>query len=123
MPQLNFRSVDGLLKRRDFLLRLAQGATALGLILLARCGLGGDDASDRSFKTSTESNHSHTVTVKGILLSAPPSAGKLLSTSEVDNHTHDVDLSQAQLFKIAAYQNFTITTSNENGHEHTVIFN
>lgn len=111
------------LNRRQFFQRVAEGTFAFGLMLLARCGLGGDDVSDRQFITSTESSHYHTVTITSAMQMAPPSAGAEVDTTEVQDHTHQLDLTAAQLTAIGAHQSFTATTSNVNGHEHTVTFN
>jgi len=109
--------------RRAFLRRLTQVTAAIALTLLTRCGLGGDDSSTRTFTSSTDSGHSHQLTVSAVLQSAPPASGTTLTTSEADGHTHTVDLTHDQLLQIASHQSFTVTTSNDVGHEHTFTFN
>src|SRR3954467_7394738 len=99
-----------LLKRRQFLVRLAGLLSVVtGGLIFGRCGfLAGDDNSDRIFRSEESSGHTHQLTIPAGDMASPPSAGNTYTTTEVESHTHDVDLTMTQLQSIAAYASFTV---------------
>lgn len=93
----------------------------------AACSSGGSGSSntngcDGVFETSTvTNNHTHTLCVPTSDLTNPPSAGVTYNTSTDANHSHTVQLSQAQLQSINGGGSVTVTTSAPAAHNFTIV--
>jgi hypothetical protein len=101
------------LNRREAILRVG------GILLvipaarvLMACG---SDSGSNSlhFTSSNDLNHTHTVDLSQADVSTPPAAGKTETTSNDDSHTHTVTLTEADFQSINAGQTITITTSED----------
>lgn len=85
-------------------------------------GGGGTTGGTASGKTGTVSaNHGHTAVVTNVELTAG-GAVRLDIRGSAD-HPHTVDLTAAEVAAIAGGQRFSIDSSSDAGHRHTVTFN
>jgi len=111
------------MERRELLIRMG------GLLLvlpasrvLLGCGSSSGGGQTLTYTTSTELDHTHSVTLQVTDLTAPPANGVDKTTSNVLSHTHTVALSEADLASIEGGTSVTKTTSFDDGHTHTVTF-
>lgn len=116
------------MNRRDFLRSSAWAGGAFGLAVLTHngCGGGGDgsptgpgDSSSRSFVSSTDDGHTHSVTLNRSEVDSPPSGGVSRQTSSSSGHTHTFTMTQAQLQSVQGGGTVSTTTSSDSGHTHT----
>jgi len=110
--------------RKDFL------KTAFGGFLGALIYLGLTDCSDstgpevqgdsnqKSFTSSSNSGHSHSVTITRAEIENPPANGISRPTSSSSGHTHTFSMSQAQLQAVNSGNQVTINDSVSDGHNH-----
>ena len=98
-------------------------------VTVSACGGGGDSGSPTSpsapapgDETGTVSaNHGHVATVTAAQLAG--GAAVTLQIRGSASHPHSVDLSAAEVQSIAAGQQVSQFSSNEDGHAHSVTFN
>ena len=117
------------MKRRDFLKSSAMAGGTLGLALLMDSGCGGGggngspmgpgDNSSRSFVSSTDDGHVHSVTLNRSEVDSPPSGGVSRQTSSSSGHTHTFTITQAQLTTVQGGGTVSTVTSSDSGHTHT----
>jgi hypothetical protein len=117
------------MKRRDFLRSSAVAGATFGLAVLtqSRCG-GGDggspsgpsDNTSRTFVSSSDDGHTHSVTVNRSEVDSPPSGGISRQTTSNSGHTHTFTMTQAQLMSVQGGGTVTTTTTSDAGHTHTV---
>lgn len=109
--------------RKDFL------KTALGGFLgaFAYLGLTGcssptepeiPDTSQKTFTSSSNSGHSHTVSITRTQVENPPAEGITLTTSSSGGHTHIFSMNQQQLQNVNNGQTVTVTDSTVSNHSH-----
>ena len=111
------------MERRELLVRMG------GLLLvlpasrvLMACGSDSGGGDTLTYTSTSDLDHTHTVGVLRTDLSAPPVAGVAKTTSNVENHTHTVALTEAELASIQAGTNVTKETSNDDNHTHFFTF-
>ena len=80
--------------------------------LLMACG-GDSGSSSLHFTSSNDLNHTHTVDLSQADVSNPPAAGKTETTSFDDSHDHTVTLTEADFQTIASGGSVTKTTSED----------
>jgi hypothetical protein len=119
-----------LLSRREFTLESALAMLAGVVITISGCssdspssptpgGGGGSTSGDVSGVVSA--NHGHIATVTAAEITA---AGALnLNIMGNATHPHTVSLSASQVQQIGARQRVAVTSTNNDGHDHTVTFN
>ena len=101
------------------------GLLVLGVILAVLLSAGvlscGKSASpgDITVTSSVDVGHSHQVTISGPDIDNPPTAGKTITTTYVDFHSHTITLNQQDYQTIKNGGTVTVTTSEVNGHTHT----
>ncbi|MEE9162328.1 MAG: hypothetical protein V3U35_05085 [Candidatus Neomarinimicrobiota bacterium] len=80
---------------------------------------GGETNDDLSFTlvSSSNSNHTHFVTILFADVNAPPAAGKTLTTTG-PSHTHTLTLTQTHFQDLADGQTLTRPTTTNSGHSH-----
>lgn len=111
------------MKRRDFL--SAGLAGTLGVIaVLSQSKCGGTTAPDdptvqKTFTSTSDSGHTHTITIQRTEVQNPPGAGITRSTSSASGHTHSFSMTQAQLQSVNGGGSVVITTSVADLHDHT----
>ena len=124
------------MQRRQFC-RLAGGALVLipaGLFLV-RCGGGGSDQTANGptnqpsqngtkfvYTSNVVGDHSHTFGIEMAAIDMPPATGVNGPSSVVENHSHSVVVSSAQLSSISAGQTVEVTTGTADGHAHRFTF-
>jgi hypothetical protein len=120
------------MNRRDFLKSsaLAGGSFGLALLLQSGCSSSGSgspsspsDTTNHTFVSSTDSGHSHTVTMAQSEITGPPSGGISRQTSSSSGHTHTFTMTNAQLMSCQSGGTVSTTTSNDAGHTHTFSVN
>jgi len=105
----------------------------LGLAFLALLAVGLSNCSSstgptnsptsKTFTSSTDNSHSHSVTLENAEIQSPPSAGISKTTSSVSGHTHSFAMTQAQLATVNGGGSVTVTTgSSDVGGTHTHTF-
>ncbi len=114
--------------RKQFLI-YATTATGLLPLLLTEvaCDIynggsgGGETSDDLSFTrvSSSNSGHTHTVSILFADVNDPPAGGKTRTTSSNSGHTHALTLTQAHFQALADGQTLTRTTSSDASHTHT----
>jgi len=133
---ISLEQLEGVMQRRQFC-KLAGGALVLipaGLFLV-RCGGGtsdqtGDGPTNQPSQTGTMSiytsnvvaGHSHTFGIEMAAIDMPPATGVNGPSSMVENHSHSVVVSSAQLSGIRAGQTVAVTTGTAAGHTHLFTF-
>jgi hypothetical protein len=125
-------SDENLLTRREFTVETALAMLAGITITISGCGDDDDDngnptnstpppAGGESGTVSTNAGHSHG---GADITAAQLTAGSaIMLTLTGSGHTHTVALSQADMTQINAQMRVDKTSSNDNGHTHTVTFN
>ncbi len=115
--------------RREFsekaLLALLSGVA----VTVSACGGGGDSGSPSAPSSpaagdesgTISGNHGHSAVISAAQLSA--GAAVTLQIRGAASHPHSVDLSGAEVQSVAAGQRVGKSSSNEDGHTHTVTFN
>jgi VCBS repeat-containing protein len=121
---------DRLLSRREFTLESALAMLAGVAITISGCsddttsptpnpGGGGTNSGDVSGVVSA--NHGHRATVTAAQITA---AGMVsLNIMGDATHPHTVELSASQVQSIGARQRVSVTSTTNDGHDHTVTFN
>jgi hypothetical protein len=128
--------LEGVMERRQFC-RLAGGALVLipaGLFLV-QCGGGASDQTANGqmnppsrngtkfiYTSNVVGDHAHTFGIEVAAIDMPPAAGMNGPSSVVENHSHFVVVSSAQLSSIGAGQTVEVTTSTADGHTHLFTF-
>jgi hypothetical protein len=78
---------------------------------------------NKTFTSSVDNSHSHTVTIENAEVQSPLPAGISKTTSSVSGHTHSLTITQAQLTTVNGGGSVTITTgSSDVGGTHTHTF-
>jgi len=105
--------MNSTMNRREAILRVGGILLVIPAArLLMACG--GDSGSNSlHFTSSNDLNHTHTVDLSNADVSAPPAAGKTETTSFDDSHNHTVALTEADFQTIASGGSVTITTSED----------
>ena len=120
-------SDDNLLTRREFTVEWALAVLAGATITITGCGDDDDGPgtgpSAQGDEVATISaNHGHAITLRA----AQISAGQALMTLDIRGsatHPHTIDLTAAQVVSIGQNQQVSVTSTNNDGHTHTVTFN
>jgi len=79
----------------------------------------GSSTDSKSFTSSVDQGHSHTVSLSKTEVQSPPAAGISRQTSSSSGHTHTFAMSQDQLSSVNSGGTVVITTSTDSGHSHT----
>ncbi len=100
------------MNRREALLRVG------GILLVIPAArvlmaCGGGDSNSLHFISSNDLNHTHSVDLSQADVSTPPAGGRSETTSFDDSHTHTVTLTEADFQAINAGQSVTKTTSED----------
>lgn len=105
------------MKRRDFL-SLAAGTTfLLGVQAACKNATTPTDPNSKTFTSSSDQGHTHTITIQKTEVQTPPSGGISRQTS-ANGHTHTFTMSAAELANVNNGTSVTVTTSDSNGHTH-----
>lgn len=116
------------MNRRKFLSTSAMAAGAAGLAILThgRCGGGGNDSpsgpsdsTNHTFVSSSDSGHTHSVTMARSEIDSPPSGGVSRQTTSNSGHTHTFTMTQAQMMTVRGGGTVSTTTSSDAAHTHT----
>lgn len=78
-----------------------------------------DDGSSFSITSTSDSGHSHTVTLSSNNVDDPPSGDVSLKTTVNSGHTHTITLMQSDYESLAAGKTIIKTSTNDSGHSHT----
>lgn len=111
------------MNRREFV--RWSSAAGLGILIsagLSRCKDGSSPTGpsvDKTFTSTSNSGHTHTVTVQKTEIESPPAAGISRETSSSSGHTHTFAMSQAQLQAVNGGGSVDILTSTVSSHQHT----
>src|SRR5260370_40952968 len=131
---VSLKQLGGVMQRRQFC-GLAGGALVLipaGLFLV-RCG-GSDQTGNGPtnqpsqngtkfiYTSNVVGDHSHTFEIEMAAIDMPPATGVNGPSSVVENHSHSVVVSSAQLSGIKAGQTVAVTTGTALGHTHLFTF-
>ena len=120
------------MNRRDFLKSSALAGGSFGLALLLQSGCsssdngspsGPSDNTSRTFASSTDAGHSHSVTIARTEVDSPPSGGISRQTTSNSGHTHTFTMTQAQLTSVQGGGTVSTITSSDAGHSHTFSIN
>jgi hypothetical protein len=76
------------------------------------------DTSQNTFTSSSNSGHTHRVTISRSQVENPPAGGITLTTTSSGGHTHSFSMTQQQLQNVNNGQTVTITDSTVSGHSH-----
>jgi len=133
---MSLKQLGGVIARRQFC-RLVGGALVAipaGLFLV-RCGGGSTDQTANGptnqpsqngtkliFTSNVVGDHSHTFGIEMAAIDMPPANGVNGPSSVVENHSHSVVVSLAQLSSISAGQTVQVTTGTADGHAHLFTF-
>ena len=112
------------MKRRDFLSAgLVGAAAAIAALSQSRCGGGPTTPSDpnaqRTFTSTSDSGHTHTITIQRSEVQSPPAAWITRQTSSAGGHTHAFSMTQAELQTVNGGGSVVVTVSVANLHDHT----
>jgi hypothetical protein len=109
------------LERREFF-KLAAGG-ALAVLAMASCDNGvtnpGDPNAQRTFTSTSDNGHAHTITIQRAEVQNPPAAGITRQTSSNTGHTHQFSMTQAELMTVNGGGNVVVVTSVVDLHSHT----
>lgn len=124
------------MQRREFC-RLA-GETLLLIpagLFLVRCGGSGggatgndpanqprQDGTQLIYTSNVVADHSHTFAIEMSAIDMPPATGLSGPSSVVENHSHSVVVSSAELSTISAGQTVEVITGTADGHAHLFTF-
>lgn len=111
------------MKRKDFLSSVFIGALgALMVFSQSKCS-GTTDPDDptaqRTFTSTSDSGHTHTITIQKSELQNPPAAGISRQTSSSGGHTHAFSMTQGELQTVNGGGPVVITTSVADLHDHS----
>jgi len=113
------------MKRKDFLKMTALGtAVGLGQLALSACKSSSTPTTpptpgtSKTFSSSTDSGHAHTVTIARTEIDTPPAGGFARDTSISSGHSHTFTISLAQLTTVSGGGSVTVTTSVDSSHSH-----
>ena len=118
------------LDRREFTLQSAMAILSAATITISGCGGGSSPAPSPSpnpnpgggdVSGAIDGNHGHTATISSAILTAG-NAIQLDIRGGAD-HPHTVSLTAAEVTMIGARQRVAKTSTNDQGHSHTVTFN
>ena len=127
------KMLEKVVGRRQFTLASAMAVlSGVAITITSACGGSGSPAAPSTpaptpFPTEPDEvgaisdNHGHSAVITGAQLTA---GGALsLDIRGTATHTHTVQLSAAEITSIAGNQRVAKSSSNTNGHDHTVTFN
>ena len=133
---ISLKQLEGVMQRRQFC-KLAGGALVLipaGLFLV-RCGGGTSDQTGNGptsqptqngtisiYTSNVVGGHSLTFGIEMAAIDMPPATGVNGPSSVVENHSHSVVVSSAQLSSIRVGQTVEVTTGTADGHTHLFTF-
>jgi len=133
---MSLQQLGGVMERRQFC-KLVGGALVLipaGLFLV-RCGGGSSDQTANGptnqpsqngtkfiYTSNVVGDHSHTFGIEISAIDMPPGTGVNGPSSVVENHSHSVVVSSAQLSSISAGQTVEVRTGTAEGHTHLFTF-
>ena len=101
------------MNRREVIFRIGGILLAIPASrVLMACG-GDSGSSSLHFTSSNDLNHTHTVDLSQADVSTPPAGGRTATTSFDDSHTHTVTLTEANFQTINSGGSVTITTSED----------
>lgn len=112
------------MKRRDFLSAGFIGTAGI-VAALSQSGCGGgpttpdDPNTQKTFTSTSDSGHTHTITVQRSEVQNPPAAGITRQTSSSGGHTHTFMMTQADLQTVNGGGPVTVTTSVSDLHDHS----
>ncbi|OGD15268.1 MAG: hypothetical protein A2V76_08230 [Candidatus Aminicenantes bacterium RBG_16_63_14] len=111
------------MKRRDFLSAGFVGTLGVVSVLSqSQCGGGAttpdDPNAQRTFTSTSNSGHTHSITIQRTEIQNPPAAGITRQTSSSGGHTHTFTMTQAELQTVNGGGSVGITTSVSDLHDH-----
>lgn len=116
------------MNRRDFFKSSALAGGSFGLALLLQSGCsssdngspsGPSDSTNHTFTSSSDTGHTHSVTMARSEIDSPPSGGISRQTTSNSGHTHTFTMTQAQLTTVQGGGTVSTTTSSDASHTHT----
>jgi hypothetical protein len=116
----------GFLTRREFTLDAALAILA-GCVITVSEGCGSDSPSTPTptppadISGNISANHGHVATVTGAQITAGTAIVGLNITGTA-THAHTIAVSQAELTSLKNRQPVTVTSTTDNGHQHTITF-
>ncbi|MHB8093759.1 MAG: hypothetical protein ACYDH0_02345 [Candidatus Aminicenantales bacterium] len=109
--------------RKDFLSVGAGGFFGILMTsLLTRCSSSSSPSNpttDRTFSSSSENGHTHTITLQKAEVETPPASGINRATSSSSGHTHNFVMTQAELQTVLGGGSVVITVSLVDAHVHS----
>jgi hypothetical protein len=115
--------------RKDFLKTACGGALgALFFMGLTSCKSPEaphppENNDQKTFTSTSNSNHTHRITLNRTDIENPPNAGITRQTSSSSGHTHTFSITQAQLQSVNGGGTIEITDSVSAGHSHKYTIN
>lgn len=73
----------------------------------------------KTFTSSVDASHSHTVTLTKAEVEDPPALGIQRETSVSGSHSHTFTISPSELVTVLSGAAVVVTTSSDSGHTHT----
>ena len=120
-------SDDNLLSRREFTLESALAILSAATITISGCGKDDKPGTGPTTTTQTDrngtisANHGHIATVTAAQLTSPTTISVNIQGGAT--HPHTIELTSAQVTSIGANSTVSVTSTTDNGHNHTVTFN
>jgi|SRR5688572_30662319 len=123
-------SDENLLTRREFTLESALAILTAATITITGCGDDDDDDDNGTGPSgqpgsevgTISENHGHTITLTSAQIT-PGTALVSLNIMGSATHPHTIDLTAAQVVSIGQNQRVSVTSTTNDGHNHTVTFN
>jgi len=78
-----------------------------------------DPNEEKTFRSSYDDGHTHTITIKKTEIQNPPASGISRSTSSDSYHSHTFTMSQAELQMVNSGVSVSVKTGVSSGHTHT----
>jgi hypothetical protein len=78
-----------------------------------------DDSSQKTFTSTSNSGHTHRITLNRSEIENPPANGITRSTTSASGYSHTFSMSQAQLQSVNTGNKVNITDSLSSGHSHS----
>ncbi len=79
---------------------------------------GGSNTNQKIFTSTSNSGHTHTITIQKSEVESPPAAGITRNVSSSGGHTHSFSMTQSQLQSVNNGGSVEITDSVSDGHTH-----
>ena len=110
--------------RRDFVSAGIVGALGVAAALSqAKCGGGpttpDDPLAQRTFTSTSDTGHTHTITIQRSEVQTPAASGISRQTSSSSAHTHVFAMTQAELQTVLGGGSVVVTTAVADAHTHS----